>query len=46
MRRLVAARPEFADNVLLRIPLEDLRGLARGMAAVGAELQRLHARGR
>ncbi|WP_199230378.1 MarR family winged helix-turn-helix transcriptional regulator [Promicromonospora sp. AC04] len=41
MRRLVAARPEYADDVLLRIPLDDLRGLARGMAAVGAELERL-----
>lgn len=46
MRRLVAARPEFADDILLRIPLDDLRGLARGMAAVGEELQRLHAQGR
>jgi hypothetical protein len=44
MRRLVAARPEFADAVLMRIPLDDLRGLARGMAAIGAELERLHSR--
>jgi DNA-binding MarR family transcriptional regulator len=42
MRRLVAARPELADEVLLRIPLDDLRGLARGMAALGEELRRLH----
>ncbi|MEU4388126.1 MarR family transcriptional regulator [Promicromonospora sp. NPDC023805] len=42
MRRLVAARPEFADEILLRIPLDDLRGLARGMAALGEELRRLH----
>jgi DNA-binding MarR family transcriptional regulator len=42
MRRLVAARPEFGDDILLNIPLEDLRGLARGMAAVGEELRRLH----
>ena len=41
MRRLVAARPEYADDILMRIPLDDLRGLARGMAAVGAELERL-----
>ena len=42
MRRLVAARPELADEVLLRIPLDDLRGLARGMAAIAKELDRLH----
>jgi DNA-binding MarR family transcriptional regulator len=42
MRRLVAARPEFADEILLRIPLDDLRGLARGMAALAEELRRLH----
>ncbi|MDR7382286.1 MarR family winged helix-turn-helix transcriptional regulator [Promicromonospora iranensis] len=42
MRRLVAARPEFENDVLLRIPLDDLRALARGMAAVGEELSRLH----
>ncbi|WP_460889275.1 MarR family winged helix-turn-helix transcriptional regulator [Promicromonospora xylanilytica] len=38
LRRLVAARPEFADDVLMRIPIEDLRALARGMAAIRAEL--------
>lgn len=44
MRRLVAARPEFADDVLVRIPLDDLRALAQGMSAVRAELDRLQAR--
>jgi DNA-binding MarR family transcriptional regulator len=42
MRRLVAARPEFADDVLARLPLEDLSALAQGMAAVAKELDRLH----
>jgi DNA-binding MarR family transcriptional regulator len=42
MRRLVASRPEYADDILLRIPLDDLRALAKGMTAVGAELERLH----
>lgn len=44
MRRLVAVRAEFADDVLLRIPLDDLRALAQGMAAVAVELERLHDR--
>jgi len=42
MRWLVASRPEFADDNLMRIPLKDLRALAHGMAAVGIELERLH----
>jgi DNA-binding MarR family transcriptional regulator len=42
MRRLVASRPEYADDILARLPLEDLRALAQGMTAVGKELDRLH----
>lgn len=40
MLRLVAARPEFEDDVLLHVPLDDLRALARGMVAVRAALDR------
>lgn len=40
MRRLVAARPEFGDDVLSSIPLDDLRALVQGMTAIRAELDR------
>jgi DNA-binding MarR family transcriptional regulator len=42
MRRLVASRPEYADDILMRLPLDDLRALAQGMAAIGVALERLH----
>lgn len=42
MRQLVASRPEYADDILMRIPLADLRALATGMTAIGIELERLH----
>jgi DNA-binding MarR family transcriptional regulator len=45
MRRLVASRPEYADDILARLPLEDLRALAKGMTAVGKELDRLREQG-
>lgn len=44
MRRLVATRPEYRDDILLGVPLDDLRALARGMAAVAAELDGRHPR--
>lgn len=40
MLRLVASRPEFEDDVLMNIPLEDLQGLVSGMRAIRAELDR------
>jgi len=41
MRRLVATRPEFGNDILMHLPLDDLRALAQGMTAAGAELRRL-----
>ena len=38
VQKLVGARPEFAEAVLGRLPLEDLRALERGMRALAAAL--------
>lgn len=43
MRHLVAARPEFGDDILHRLPLDDLQALAKGMAAVRVALDERHA---
>lgn len=34
MRSLVVSRPEFRDDILLQLDVEDLRSLLRGMTAV------------
>lgn len=36
VQRLVGARPEFAQDTLLRLSLDDLRALEQGMRAVAA----------
>lgn len=40
MRRLIASRPEFEDDILVALEREDLESLLRGMTAVQNELKR------
>ncbi len=42
MRSLVVSRPEFGDDILLQLEVEDLRALVRGMKAVAEVLAARH----